>query len=335
MHDIALDLGTSTTLIYEAEKGIVLREPSFIAIDIESKKCLGVGTKAKQMFGRTSEKTIVICPIKNGVITDFEMTVLMLQSFINTIQQKRLFTKPSVLICVPPEITEVERRAVRDVVNAAGLRADFFVSKPIAAAIGMGLPVQSPTGNIIIDIGAGTTEISVIALSGIVTQNSIKIAGDEMDNAIIQYVKKKYNTIIGEQTAEEIKIKIGDVFLTIKQVTIDVTGKDLVLGFPKTIKLSSEEVGEAIREPILTIIKTLRLTLEKTPPEIISDILNNGIFMTGGCSLIKGIDLRIREEMNLPVTVAENPQDSVVLGAGEILKNMKRYEKVITAVGGE
>jgi rod shape-determining protein MreB len=257
------------------------------------------------------------------------MVELLLRIFIEKVQKKRLFTRPRVLICVPSGITEVEKRAVRDSAEAAGAREVFLVPEPISAAIGIGLPVHSPTGNMIIDIGGGTTEIAVIALSGIVTNSSIRIAGDEMDDAIIQYIKKNYNLIIGEQSAEAIKINIGNAFPTVEEKALEVKGRDLVSGIPKTVKLTSHEVREAIQEPLSMITETIRLTLEKTPPELAADIVNNGIYMAGGGSLLRGVDTLVREETNLPVTISDEPNKVVVIGAGKILDDLSKYEKVI------
>lgn len=332
MSDIAIDLGTRTTLIYVNSRGIVLDEPTVVAIDTKTKKCLAIGDEAKQMLGRTPNEIKAIRPMKDGVIADFEMVELLLRIFIEKVQKKRLFTRPRVLICVPSGITEVEKRAVRDSAEAAGAREVFLVPEPISAAIGIGLPVHSPTGNMIIDIGGGTTEIAVIALSGIVTNSSIRIAGDEMDDAIIQYIKKNYNLIIGEQTAEAVKINIGNAFPTVEEKAHEVKGRDLVSGIPKTVKLTSHEVREAIQEPLSMITETIRLTLEKTPPELAADIVNNGIYMAGGGSLLRGIDTLVREETNLPVTTADEPNKVVVIGAGKILDDLSKYEKVIYTI---
>jgi rod shape-determining protein MreB len=329
LSDIAIDLGTRTTLIYVNGRGIVLDEPTVVAIDTKTKKCLAIGNEAKQMLGRTPNDIKAIRPMKDGVIADFEMVELLLRIFIERIQKKKLFTRPRVLICVPSGITEVEKRAVRDSAEAAGAREVFLVPEPISAAIGIGLPVHSPMGNMIVDIGGGTTEIAVIALSGIVTNSSIRIAGDEMDDAIIQYIKKTYNLIIGEQSAENIKLGIGNAFPTVEEKTLEVKGRDLVSGIPKTVKLTSHEVREAIQEPLSMITETIRLTLEKTPPELAADIVNNGIYMAGGGSLLKGVDTLVREETNLPVTIADEPNKVVVIGAGKILEDLNRFEKVI------
>ena len=329
LSDIAIDLGTRTTLIYINSRGIVLDEPTVVAIDTKTKRCLAIGDEAKQMLGRTPNEIKAIRPMKDGVIADFEMVELLLRIFIEKVQKKRLLMRPRVLICVPSGITEVEKRAVRDSAEAAGAREVFLVPEPISAAIGIGLPVHSPTGNMIIDIGGGTTEIAVIALSGIVTNSSIRIAGDEMDDAIVQYIKKNYNLIIGEQSAETIKIAIGNAFPTVEEKALEVKGRDLVSGIPKTVKLTSHEVREAIQEPLSMITETIRLTLEKTPPELAADIVNNGIYMAGGGSLLRGVDTLVREETNLPVTIADEPNKVVVIGAGKILGDLNKYEKVI------
>ncbi|KPK64306.1 rod shape-determining protein MreB [candidate division WOR_3 bacterium SM23_42] len=329
LSDIAIDLGTRTTLIYINSRGIVLDEPTVVAIDTKTKRCLAIGDEAKQMLGRTPNEIKAIRPMKDGVIADFEMVELLLRIFIEKVQKKRLLMRPRVLICVPSGITEVEKRAVRDSAEAAGAREVFLVPEPISAAIGIGLPVHSPTGNMIIDIGGGTTEIAVIALSGIVTNSSIRIAGDEMDDAIVQYIKKNYNLIIGEQSAETIKIAIGNAFPTVEEKALEVKGRDLVSGIPKTVKLTSHEVREAIQEPLSMITETIRLTLEKTPPELAADIVNNGIYMAGGGSLLRGVDTLVREETNLPVTIADEPNKVVVIGAGKILEDLNKYEKVI------
>lgn len=329
MTDVAIDLGTCTTLIYVNDRGIVLNEPTVVAIDTKTKKCLAAGDEAKKMLGRTPFEIKAIRPMKDGVIADFEMVELLLHTFIEKVQKKRLFTRPRIIICVPSGITEVEKRAVRDSAEAAGAREVFLVSEPIAAAIGINLPVFAPTGSMVIDIGGGTTEIAVIALSGIVTNNSIRVAGDELDDAILQYIKKNYNLIIGEQTAENIKIEIGNAFPTIEESTLEVRGRDLVSGIPKTIRMTSHEVREALQEPLSMIIEAIRLTLERTPPELAADIVNSGIYLAGGGSQLRGIDTLIREETNLPVTIAEDPHKAVVIGAGRILEDMSQYEKVI------
>ncbi len=328
-NDIAIDLGTSSTLIYVKGKGIELREPSIVAIDDTTHEVVAVGTEAKRMLGRTPEGIRAIRPMKDGVIADFGVVEVMLKTYISLVQKKKLFVRPRVIVCVPSGITEVEKRAVRDSVEASGAREIYLVSEPIAAAIGVGLPVEAPTGNMIIDIGGGTTEIAVVALSGVVNAASVRVAGDEMDEAIINYIKKNYNLIIGEQTAENIKMAIGSAYATGKEETMDVKGRDLVSGIPKTIKITSTKVRESLEEPVSLIVDAVRLALEKTPPELAADIVDRGIYMAGGGALLRGLDLLIKEETSLPVFVAENPLESVVRGAGRILENISVNEKLV------
>ncbi|MEO0074168.1 MAG: rod shape-determining protein, partial [candidate division WOR-3 bacterium] len=306
-NEIAIDLGTSSTLIYVKGKGIELREPSIVAVNEATGEIVAVGTEAKRMLGRTPEGVKAIRPMKDGVIADFGMVEAMLKTYIGMVQRKKLFVRPRVIVCVPSGITEVEKRAVRDSVEASGAREIHLVLEPIAAAIGVGLPVEAPTGNMIIDIGGGTTEIAVVALRGVVNSTSIRVAGDEMDEAIINYIKKNYNLVIGEQTAENIKIAIGSAYATGKEETMGVKGRDLVSGIPKTIQITSTKVRESLEEPIGLIVDAVRLALEKTPPELAADIVDRGIFICGGGALLRGIDLLIKEETNLPVYVAENP----------------------------
>jgi rod shape-determining protein MreB len=328
-NDIAIDLGTSSTLIYVKGKGIELREPSIVAIDEGSHEVVAVGTEAKRMRGRTPEGIRAIRPMKDGVIADFGVVEVMLKTYIGMVQRKKLFVRPRVIVCVPSCITEVEKRAVRDSVEASGAREIYLVSEPIAAAIGVGLPVEAPTGNMIIDIGGGTTEIAVVALSGVVNAASVRVAGDEMDESIINYIKKNYNLIIGEQTAENIKIQIGSAYATGKEETMEVKGRDLVSGIPKTIRITNTKVRESLEEPVSLIVDAVRLALEKTPPELAADIVDHGIYMAGGGALLRGLDLLIKEETNLPVFVAENPLESVVRGAGRILENIGVNDKLV------
>ncbi len=329
-NDVAIDLGTSTTLIYVKGKGIELREPSIVAIDESTGEVVAVGTEAKRMLGRTPTGIKAIRPMKDGVIADFGIVEIMLKHYIGMVQRRKLFVRPRVIVCVPSGITEVEKRAVRDSVEASGAREIYLVSEPIAAAIGVGLPVEAPTGNMIIDIGGGTTEIAVVALSGVVNAASIRIAGDEMDDAIINYVKKNYNLIIGEQTAESIKIAIGSAYATGKDETLAVKGRDLVSGIPKTINITGTKVRESLEEPVSLIVDAVRLALEKTPPELAADIVDRGIYMCGGGSLLRGLDLLVKEETSLPVFVAENALESVVRGAGRILENIPLNAKLVS-----
>lgn len=328
-NDIAIDLGTSSTLIYVKGKGIQLREPSIVAIDESTQQVVAVGTEAKRMLGRTPAGIRALRPMHDGVIADFGMVEVMLKTYIGMVQKKRLFVRPRLIVCVPSGITEVEKRAVRDSVEASGAREIYLVSEPIAAAIGVGLPVDAPTGNMIIDIGGGTTEIAVVALSGIVTTASIRIAGDEMDEAIIRYIQKNYNLVIGAQTAENIKINIGSAYAIGNEEKMEVKGRDLVSGIPKTITISSSKLRESLEEPVSLIVDAVRLALEKTPPELAADIVDRGIYMCGGGSLLRGIDLLVKEETSLPVYVAENALESVVRGAGRILENIQLNEKLV------
>ena len=331
-NDVAIDLGTANTLVYLKGKGIVLNEPSVVAVDRTTNKVIAVGKEAKSMLGRTPDEIHAVRPLKDGVIADFEKTEDLLREFIQKALRRRTWVRPRIIICVPSGITEVEKRAVQDSAQHAGAREVLLVPEPIAAAIGVGLPVGKPSGNMIIDIGGGTTEIAVMALNSIVNQQSIRVGGDEMDEAIVQYVKKAYNLLIGEQTAEQIKIRIGSAFRLEQEEEMEIKGRDLVAGIPKTMKISSVEVREALSEPLQQIVDALMQSLEKTPPELASDIVDRGIVMTGGGSLLRGIDMLLREATNLPITVAEDPLSCVVLGTGKILDDPTQYEKVLMSV---
>jgi rod shape-determining protein MreB and related proteins len=331
-NDVAIDLGTANTLVYLKGKGIVLNEPSVVAVDRTTGRVIAVGKEAKSMLGRTPDEIVAVRPLKDGVIADFEKTEDLLREFIQKALKRRTWVRPRIIICVPSGITEVEKRAVQDSAQHAGAREVLLVPEPIAAAIGVGLPVGKPSGNMIIDIGGGTTEIAVMALNSIVNQQSIRVGGDEMDEAIVQYVKKAYNLLIGEQTAEMIKIKIGSAFRLEQEEEMEIKGRDLVAGIPKTMKISSVEVREALSEPLQQIVDALMQSLEKTPPELASDIVDRGIVMTGGGSLLRGIDMLLREATNLPITVAEDPLSCVVLGTGKILDDPTQYEKVLMSV---
>ena len=331
-NDVAIDLGTANTLVYLRGKGIVLNEPSVVAVDRTTNKVIAVGKEAKSMLGRTPDEIHAVRPLKDGVIADFEKTEDLLREFIQKALRRRTWVRPRIIICVPSGITEVEKRAVQDSAQHAGAREVLLVPEPIAAAIGVGLPVGKPSGNMIIDIGGGTTEIAVMALNSIVNQQSIRVGGDEMDEAIVQYVKKAYNLLIGEQTAEQIKIRIGSAFRLEQEEEMEIKGRDLVAGIPKTMKISSVEVREALSEPLQQIVDALMQSLEKTPPEPASDIVDRGIVMTGGGSLLRGIDMLLREATNLPITVAEDPLSCVVLGTGKILDDPTQYEKVLMSV---
>jgi len=327
-NDIAIDLGTANTLIYVKGKGIVVNEPSIVAVSKQDRQIVAIGREAREMLGRTPDEILTIRPLKDGVIADFEITEDMLRSFIKRVQINR-FVHPRIVVSVPSGITEVEKRAVRDSAEHAGAREVYLVSEPMAAAIGVGIEIQQPVGNMIIDIGGGTTEIAVIALSGIVTETSIRIGGDEMDQVIIQFFKRNYNLLIGEKTAEEIKHSIGSAVPLDEEISIPVKGRDLIAGVPKTTEVSSVEIRESLSEPVNAIVDAVRITLERTPPELSADILDRGIILTGGGALLRGIDERIREETNLPTYAAEDPLACVVRGTGKVLDDIEYYEKVL------
>jgi rod shape-determining protein MreB len=322
--DLAIDLGTANTLVYVKGKGILFSEPSMVAIQRDSKgnkSVLAVGREAKEMLGRTPGNIFAIRPIKDGVIADFEITGEMLRYFIGKAHNRKTLIRPRVVISVPSGITTVEKRAVRESAESAGAREIYLIEEPMAAAIGAGLPVTEASGNMVVDIGGGQTEVAVISLSGIVTSQSIRVAGDKMDEAILQYVKRKYNLLIGERTAELIKINIGSAYPEENPQSIEVKGRDLVTGIPKTLEMNSEEVREALDESITTIIETVRITLEGTPPELAADIVDKGIVLVGGGALLKNLDVLLREVTNLPITIVDDPLSSIVLGAGMVLDN--------------
>ncbi len=328
-NDIAIDLGTANTLIYLKGSGIVINEPSVVAVDQKTKKVYAVGADAKSMLGKTPDHIIAVRPMKDGVIADFDITEVMLREFIKRSQKRRFFIRPRIVISVPSGITEVERRAVVDSAQNAGAREVYLVAEPIAAAIGVGLPVDKPSGNMVIDIGGGTTEIAVIALNGIVTDISIRVGGDEMDEVIIQHVKKTYNLLIGDQTAEHVKMVIGSATKLNQEEEMEIKGRDLVSGIPKILRISSVEIREALTEPLSQIVAALRTALEQTPPELAADIVERGIVMTGGGSMLKGMDNFLKEETNLPINVVEDPLTCVVLGSGKILGSLHLYERII------
>lgn len=327
--DLGIDLGTANTLVNVRGKGIALREPSVVAIQRDSGMILAVGDEAKQMIGRTPGNIIAIRPMKDGVIADFDVTQSMLKYFISKALKSRTFIKPRVVVGVPSGVTEVEKRAVIDATLQAGAREAYLIEEPMAAAIGAGLEVNEPTGNMVVDIGGGTTEVAIISLGGIVTSKSIRIGGDEMDESIIFYIKKEYNLMIGERTAEEIKISIGSASEKAKEESIEVRGRDLVTGLPKTIKVTSSEIGEALAEPVNNIIDAIKVTLEKTPPELAADIMDRGIVMTGGGSLLSGLDKRVNQETGMPVHVAENPLDCVAMGTGKVLEGLDTWRRAL------
>jgi rod shape-determining protein MreB len=330
VNDIAVDLGTANTLVYVKGEGIVLNEPSVVALNKDSRRIVGIGLEAKRMLGRTPEGIQAIRPLKDGVIADVDITELMLRHFLKQVTQKRVFRiKPRVVVGVPSGITELERRAVRSSAMSAGAKVVYMVDEPMAAAIGVGLPVETPTGNMVIDIGGGTTEIAVIALSGIVSNTSIRVGGDELDVAIVTFLRKNYNLLIGEPTSEAIKIQVGSAFDFGEEREMDVKGRDLVSGIPKTVKVHSQEVRECIQEPIQAIVEAVRRALEITPPELSADIVDRGIVMTGGGALIRGLDLLLQHETNLPIHVDDEPLTCVVRGAGRILDDLHKYRTVL------
>lgn len=326
--DIGIDLGTANTLVYVRGKGIVLREPSVVAIRKDTNNVLAVGEEAKRMIGRTPGNIVAIRPMKDGVIADFDITQTMLRHFIARAYRRRSIFLPQVVVCVPSGVTEVEKRAVLDATKQAGAKEAFLIEEPMAAAIGAGLPVEDPTGSMIVDVGGGTSEVAVISLGGIVTSKSIRVGGDEMDEAIINYIKKTYNLMIGERTAEEVKIKIGSACQVGEEEHMDIRGRDLVTGLPKVLSISSREIEIALTEPVSAILETIKTTLERTPPELAADIMEKGIVMTGGGALLKGLDKLIAEETGMPVYLAENPLDCVVLGAGKALTAIDLLKKV-------
>ena len=330
-NDLAIDLGTATTLTYVKGKGIVSHEPSVVAVQRDSvgaKRVLAVGKEAKEMLGRTPGNIVAIRPMKEGVIADFEVTEAMLRYFITRAHNRKTLVRPRIIICVPSGITEVEKRAVRDSALAAGAREVYLIEEPMAAAIGAGLPITEPTGNMIVDIGGGTTEVAVIALAGIVFSRSVRVAGDKMDEAIVQHMKRKYNLLIGERTAEQIKKSIGNAYPEEETRTMEVKGRDLVAGVPRTLTVDSNEIREALQEPIRAIVEAVRIVLERTPPELSADIVDQGIVMTGGGSQLRGLDLLLREETGLPVTVSDNPECAVVFGTGKALDQIELLREV-------
>ena len=322
--DMGIDLGTANTLVYVKGKGIVLREPSVVAINNTTKKPLAVGAEAKRMIGRTPGNIVAIRPMKDGVIADFDVTQIMLKKFIDKVITKSAFSSPRIIVCFPSGVTEVERRAILEATKQAGAREVVLMEEPMAAAIGAGLPVDEPTGSMIVDIGGGTTEVAIISLGGIVTSRSLRVAGDELDHAIINYIKKEYNLMIGERTAETIKMELGSAFKVEdeEEKVMDIKGRDLISGLPKTIEISEEQIREALSEPVASIIEAIKITLEKTPPELSADIMDKGIMLAGGGALLRGLDLLINHETHMPVHIAESPLDCVALGAGKALENI-------------
>lgn len=326
--DLAIDLGTANTLVYVKGKGIVLREPSVVTVHKDSKTVLAVGSEAKAMVGRTPENILAIRPMKDGVIANFEITEAMLRYFAHKVHNRKSFVRPRMLICVPSGITQVERRAVRDSAENAGAREAYLIEEPMAAAIGVGLPIEEAGGSMVVDIGGGTTEVAVISLAGIVYSQSVRVGGDEMDEAIISYVKRNYNLLIGERTAEEIKIGVGSAYKTEETKTFEIRGRDLIAAIPKTTVVTDAEIREALSEPVNAIVETVRGTLERTPPELAADIVDRGIVLAGGGGLLRGLDKLLKEETGLPVTVAEDPLSAVVMGTGKVLDQLSLLKKL-------
>jgi rod shape-determining protein MreB len=326
--DMAVDLGTANTLVYVRGRGIVLTEPSVVAVDVKDGRPLAVGAEAKRMIGRTPSNIQAIRPLKDGVIADFEICEKMLRYFIHRVHQRR-FAKPRMVICVPSGITGVERRAVMEAAEYAGARRAYIIEEPMAAAIGAGLPVHEPTGNMVVDIGGGTTEVAVISLGGIVTSQSVRIGGDELDEAIISFVKKEFSLALGERTAEEIKISLGSAYALEQELHAEIRGRDLVSGLPKTIVVSTEEIRRAIEEPVSAIIDAVKVTLDRTPPELAADIMEQGIVLTGGGALLHGLEARLQHETGMPIVVARDPLNCVAVGAGQCLEEFEALKRVL------
>jgi len=334
-NDMGIDLGTATTLVFVKGEGVVLCEPSVVAIERGTSHVLAVGDEAKRMLGRTPGNIIAIRPMKDGVISDFEITEAMLRYFIKKVHHRKVLVRPRIVIAIPSGITEVEKRAVKDSAERAGARDVFLIEEPIAAAIGVGLPIQEPIGNMIIDIGGGTTEIAVISLCGTVFSKSIRIGGDEMNEAVIEYLKKTYNLMVGERTAEDIKIKIGSAYPLEEEMSMEVKGRDLVAGLPKTVTITSEEIRESLQEPLRAILESIKISLERTPPELAADLIDQGIVMAGGGSLLRGLGKLISEETGLPVHVTDDPVTAVANGTGVVLSEIQYLKKVTVPVKTE
>ncbi|KAB2657589.1 MAG: rod shape-determining protein [Verrucomicrobia bacterium] len=329
-NDIGIDLGTANSLVYVRDRGIVLREPSVVAIQAGTTNVLAVGEEAKRMLGRTPGNIVAIRPMKDGVIADFEITEAMLRHFIQKVHHRKLIA-PRVVVAVPSGITEVEKRAVKDSAMHAGAREVYLIEQPMASAIGCGLPVHEPAGNMIVDIGGGTCEIAIISLAGIVFSRSLRVGGDEFDETIVAYMKRAYNLMIGERTAEEIKIRIGSAYPLDEELTMDVKGRDLSAGLPKTLSVRSEEIREALKEPLTSILESVRITLERCPPELSADLVDRGIVMAGGGALLRGIDRLVAEETGLPVHIADDPLTAVAEGTGRVLQELQFLRTVATS----
>jgi len=327
--DMAVDLGTANTLVYVRGRGIVLNEPSVVAVNQDTGGILAVGIEAKKMIGRTPGNIVAIRPLKDGVIADFDTTERMLRYFIQKVHKRSYLAKPRIVVCVPSGITGVEQRAVKDAGYAAGARKVYIIEEPMAAAIGAGLPIHEPTGNMVVDIGGGTTEVAVISLGGIVTALSIRVGGDELDQSIINWVKREYSLLLGERTAEEIKMAIGSAYQLANEYDAEIRGRDLATGLPKTITVTAAEIRKALEEPVNAIVNAVKGTLDKTPPELSSDLMDRGIVLTGGGALLKGLDERLRRETGMPIHIAERPLDAVVEGSGKCIEEFEALEKVL------
>ena len=327
--DMAVDLGTANTLVYVRGRGIVLNEPSVVAINTKTGAILAVGAEAKQMIGRTPAHIVAIRPLKDGVIADFDVTEKMLRYFIQKVHRRSFLAKPRVVVCVPSGITGVEQRAVEEATISAGARSAFIIEEPMAAAIGAGLPVHEPTGNMVVDIGGGTTEVAVVSLGGIVTSQSIRIGGDELDESVINYVKKEYSLMLGERTAEEIKMAVGSAFPMPDETQAEIRGRDLVSGLPKTIVVAAEEIRRAMEEPVNSIVDAVKNTLDKTPPELAADVMDKGIVLAGGGSLLKGLDERLKHETGMPIHIADDPLYAVAVGSGKCLEQFESLKRVL------
>ena len=334
--DMAVDLGTANTVVYVRGRGIVLDEPSVVAINARDGRLLAVGAEAKRMIGRTPAHIQAIRPLKDGVIADFEICEKMLKYFIQKVHPRRLSMRPRMVICVPSGITGVEQRAVQEAAEYAGARKPaYIIEEPMAAAIGAGLPVQEPTGNMIVDIGGGTTEVAVISLGGIVASQSVRVGGDELDEAIVNYIKKEYSLALGDRTAEEVKIALGSAWPLIEEVHAEIRGRDLVTGLPKTIVVSTEEIREAIEEPVSAIVDAVKVTLDKTPPELAADIMEQGIVLAGGGALLHGLDARLQHETGMPIVIAHDPLHAVAIGSGQSLEEFDALKGVLFSANGD
>ena len=330
-NDMGIDLGTANTLVYVKGRGIVLMEPSVVAVQAGTNNVLAVGEEAKKMLGRTPGSIKAIRPMKDGVIADFDITESMLRYFIRKVHNRKALVAPRVVIAVPSGITEVEKRAVKDSAEQAGARQVYLIEEPMAAAIGVGLPVQEPAGNMIVDVGGGTTEVAIISLAGIVFSKSVRVGGDEMDEAITQHLKRNYNLLIGERTAEDIKICIGSTYPLKEELSMEVKGRDMIAGLPKTLRITSEEIRDALSEPVSTIVEVVRIALERCPPELSADLVDRGLIMAGGGSLLRGFSKLLSEETGLPVHVAENPLHTIALGTGKVLDELYFLQKILTS----